>query len=246
VNFDDYEKKHFATYAVFAQTVRFILEKALEASAGLPAPQSIQSRAKQPASLRARLIEAGNLETETLERDRRDLAGARLIFYTNNDVERFLSSQLINDNFEVERESIKIHHPTEENARARYRARHYTVRLRADRLALPEYAKFAGLRCEIQIQTILNHARSETSHDILYKEKLAEGFGSKAMRGIAKRFENIMDKYLIPAGYEIQKAQQEYERLQQGKELFDGDVAKLLDSVENNNDRYQILSGLKD
>ena len=33
------------------------------------------------------------------------------------------------------------------------------------------------------------------------------------MKGIARRFERIMDKYLIPAGFEIQKAQQEYGRV---------------------------------
>ena len=207
MNFDEYEKTHYFTYGEFAKTVRFIFEKALETATSLPIAQSIQCRAKQPASLRARLAEAGKLDSQTLEHDRCDLAGARLIFYTNNDVEKFLGSRLVYDNFEVEPDSTKIHHPTEENAGVRYRAHHYTVRLRADRTALPEYAKFAGLRCEIQIQTILNHAWSETSHDILYKEKPADGFGSKAMRGIAKRFQTVMDKYLLPAGYEIQKAQ---------------------------------------
>ncbi len=44
------------------------------------------------------------------------------------------------------------------------------------------------------------------------------------MEGIAKRFETIMDKYLTPAGYEFQKAQQEFERVQKGKELFDKDI----------------------
>jgi len=66
------------------------------------------------------------------------------------------------------------------------------------------------------------------------------------MKGIAHRFERIMDKYLIPAGFEIQKAQQEYERLLQGKELFDKNIANLLDNAQNNNERYEILSGLKD
>ena len=246
MNLNDYEKKYFSTYEAFAETVRFILEKALLAAENLPRPQSIQCRAKGIESLRRRLAEAGKLDTQTLELDRRDLAGARLIFYTNNDVDRFLASPLIRENFEIEEDSTKIHHPTPENKGARYRAIHYTVRLREDRIRLPEYARFAGLRCEIQVQTILNHAWSETSHDILYKDKLGDGYGGKAMKGIARRFERIMDKYLIPAGFEIQKAQQEYERVLQGKELFDKDIANLLDNAQNNNERYEILSGLKD
>lgn len=246
MNLNDYEKKYFSTYDAFAETVRSILEKALRAADNLPRPQSVQCRAKGIESLRRRLGEAGTLDTQRLELDRRDLAGARLIFYTNNDVDRFLASPLIRENFEIDEDSTKIHHPTPENKGARYRAVHYTVRLREDRLRLPEYARFAGLRCEIQVQTILNHAWSETSHDILYKDKLGDGYGGKAMKGIARRFERIVDKYLIPAGFEIQKAQQEYERVLQGKELFDKDITNLLDNAQNNNERYEILSGLKD
>ncbi|MGE3153504.1 MAG: hypothetical protein AB7G48_07075 [Nitrospiraceae bacterium] len=246
MNLNDYEKKYFGTYEAFAETVRFILEKALLAASNLPRPQSVQCRAKGIESLRRRLAEDGKMDTQTLDRDRRDLAGARLIFYTNNDVDRFVASPLFHENFEIEENSTRIHHPTPENQGAQYRAIHYTVRLREDRLRLPEYARFAGLRCEIQVQTILEHAWSETSHDIVYKNKLGEGYGEKAMKGIASRFARIMDKYLIPAGYEFQKAQQEYERLLQGKELFDKDIANLLDNAQNNNERYEILSGLKD
>ncbi len=246
MNIEDYEKKYYSTYDEFAQTVRFILENALRTDKGQPRPQSVQCRAKEVSSLRRRLVEADKLDTQTLELDRRDLAGVRLIFYTNNDVDHFLASSLIRENFEIEEDSTKIHHPVPENQEAQYRAVHYTVRLGEERVRLPEYARFAGLRCEIQVQTILNHAWSETSHDILYKDKLGDGYGGKAMKAIASRFERIMNKYLIPAGFEIQKAQQEYERLLQGKSLFDKDIATLLDGAQNNNERYQILSGLKD
>ena len=246
MNLNDYEQKFYPTYKAFAKTVRFILEKALLAAENLPRPQSVQCRAKGIESLRRRLAEVDKLDTQTLELDRRDLAGARLIFYTNNDVDRFLASPLIRENFEIEEDSTKILHPTPENQGARYRAFHCTVRLRDDRIRLPEYARFADLRCEIQVQTILNHAWSETSHDILYKDKLGDGYGGKARKGIARRFDRIMDKYLIPAGFEIQKAQQEYERVRQGKELFDKDTATLLDNAQNNNKRYEILSSLKD
>jgi len=246
MNIEDYEKTYYSIYDAFAQTVRFILESALRASKDLPRPQSVQCRAKDVDSLRQRLADVGELDSQAIEVVRRDLAGARLIFYTNNDVDRFIASSLIRENFEIEEDSTKIHHPTPENEGARYRAVHYTVTLREDRLRLPEYSRFDRLRCEIQIQTILNHAWSETSHDVIYKDKLGDGYGGKAIKAIARRFERIMDKYLIPAGFEVQKAQQEYERLLQGKGLFDKDIATLLDSAQNNNERYEILSGLKD
>lgn len=246
MNIDEYAGKHFALYESFAETVQFVLKKALLSAEGLPRPQSIQYRAKSVESLRNRLAEKGKLESQTLEQERWDLAGVRIIFYTNNDVERFLNSPLIRDNFEIDQGSTKIHHPTPENDGARYRGNHYTVRLREERIRLPEYAPFAELRCEIQVQTVLNHAWSETSHDIVYKNKLGKGYGRRAMEGITRRFERIMDKYLIPAGYEIQKAQQEYEGLLRGKQLFDSDVVTLLDNAQNNNERYEILSSLQD
>ena len=141
MNLNDYEKKFIPTYEAFAKTVRFILEKALLAAENLPRPQSVQCRAKGIESLQRRLAEVDKLDTQTLELDRRDLAGARLIFYTNNDVDRFLASPLIRENFEIEEDSTKIHHPTLENQGARYRAFHYTVRLHDDRIHLPEIGR---------------------------------------------------------------------------------------------------------
>ena len=88
MNLKDYETKYFPIYESFAETIRFILEKALLAADTLPRPQSIQCRAKGIESLRRRLSEDGKLDTQTLELDRRDLAGTRLIFYTNNDCAR--------------------------------------------------------------------------------------------------------------------------------------------------------------
>lgn len=245
MKFDDYEREHYVRYGEFAETITHILEKAIQAS-DLPRPQSIQHRAKSPKSLKDRLEESGKLHSDNIEAERRDLAGARLIFYTNTDVDRFLNSRLIFENFEIERDATRIHHPTAENEGRRYRALHYTVKLKPDRAKLPEYARFDGTRCEIQIHTILNHAWSETSHDIAYKHKPREGFGTKAMEEINNRLNRIMDKYLLPAGYEFQRVQHDYERLQQGKEVFDSDILKSLDSAADNNERFDLITSLKE
>lgn len=104
MKFEDYEREHYARYAEFAEIVALILQKAIDASDG-PRPQSIQHRAKSAKSLRDRLQESTKLDSDTIENDRRDLAGVRLIFYTNTDVDRFLSSRVIFDNFEIERDA---------------------------------------------------------------------------------------------------------------------------------------------
>ena len=59
----------------------------------------------------------------------------------------------------------------------------------------------------MQIQTILDHAWAETSHDIVYHPAPLQGFGTKHFEGIKKRLEKIMNQYLLPAGYEFQKVQ---------------------------------------
>ena len=99
MNFEEYEKQYFSTYAKFADAVQFIVEQAMSAFSGLPVLQSIQARAKAPDRLKSRLEENGLLESQNIENERKDLAGVRLIFYTNTDVDRFIDSHLIFDNF---------------------------------------------------------------------------------------------------------------------------------------------------
>src|SRR5262249_23133168 len=50
-----------------------------------------------------------------------------------------------------------------------YQSLHYVVALQPNRLSLPEYSRYAGLRAEIQVRTILQHAWAEIEHDIQYK-----------------------------------------------------------------------------
>ncbi len=244
MNFDDYEKKYEALYAEYARVVREILEKSIAGAEGVPRPQSIQCRAKEASHLKPKLEARGLVESATIEEEIKDLAGVRLIFYTNIEVERFLNSRLVSENFEIEWDQTRVHHPTDENANQRYQAIHYTVTLNDTRTGLAEYAKFKGLRCEIQIQTILIHAWAETSHDITYKRSEHRGFGQRAMVSIEARLNKIMDDYLLPAGYEFQKVQHDFERLIQGKELFDRGALAALDGAGNNNERHDVLTSL--
>src|SRR6202045_4031953 len=244
MNFDEYEKKYQTWYAEFAGVIRDILEKAINGAESIPRPQSIQYRAKEASHLKPKLRARGLLESSCIEDEIKDLAGVRLIFYTNTDVDRFLNSRLIPENFEVDWDQTRIHHPTEENAKQRYQAIHYTVSLNEARTVLAEYAKFKGFRCEIQIQTILIHAWAETSHDITYKRFEGKGFGQRAVSSIEARLNKIIDDYLLPAGYEFQKVQHDFQRLTQGKELFDRGMIEALDSCTDNNERHEILRSL--
>jgi ppGpp synthetase/RelA/SpoT-type nucleotidyltranferase len=246
MNFDEYERKYQTRYAEFASLVRDILENAIDGAEGVPRPQSIQCRPKEASHLKPKLEARGLLGSSSIEDEIKDLAGTRLIFYTNTDVDRFINSRLIPENFEVDWDQTRIHYPTDENANQRYQAIHYTVSLNEARTVFAEYAKFKGFRCEIQIQTILIHAWAETSHNITYKRFEGKGFGQRAVSSIEARLAKIMDDYLLPAGYEFQKVQRDFQRLTQGKELFDRGTIEALDASANNNERHEILTSLRE
>lgn len=245
MKFDDYEKNYFDIYDEFAAFVRTLLKNQIAETKGLPRLQSTKARAKTTESLKEKLEKRGLLESDNVETEIKDLAGVRLIFYTETDVDRFLSSRLIPELLEVDVKETKVHHPTEEND-PRYKAFHYVVSLGNRRVVLPEYEKFKGMRCEIQIQTILNHAWAETYHDMIYKARGGDGFGTNTRDALGKRMKKVMDEHLRPAGYEFQKCQHDHERLMQGKALFDRGALETIEKCDNNNDRHEILSTLSE
>lgn len=240
MNVDEYEREGRGIYAALATTVAAILAAAISAEGGYRL-QQVKERAKHPASLRRKLEQRGIAATATLENDIKDLAGCRVIFYTNNDVTRFINSGIINQNFEVL--ELKLHHParTVEDAAELYISNHYLVKLRPERVALPEYARFAEMRCEIQIQTILNHAWAEMAHDTIYKAPALGDFGGSAFDGIKSRMQKVARKYLLPAGYEFQKIASDFQRLIEGKSLFDGDALEAIVEAADNNVRAEAL-----
>ncbi|MBF0354425.1 MAG: RelA/SpoT domain-containing protein [Alphaproteobacteria bacterium] len=240
MNLDEYEREGRAKYAAFADTVSSILAAAVGAEGGYRL-QQIKTRAKHPSSLRQKLRNRNIEASSTIECDIKDLAGCRAIFYTNTDVARMISSGIIHQNFEVD--EVKIHHPsrTAEEAAQLYISNHYIVKLKPERLALAEYAQFSGMRCEIQIQTILNHAWAEMAHDTIYKAPQLDRFGSAAFAGIEKRMQKIARKYLLPAGYEFQSVAIDFQRLLDGKALFDRDALEEIVGAEGNNVRAELL-----
>jgi ppGpp synthetase/RelA/SpoT-type nucleotidyltranferase len=248
MDFDTYSRSKRADYADLAGTVAAILRAAIAVH---PIPfrlQLVQARAKDPVSLKKKLEDRGLPATTTLEEDIKDLAGCRLIFYSNADVTRFQQSGIIRENFDVDWDRTKIHHPVpgEGDPKNLFISDNFVVSLKEDRTKLPEYARFAGLACEVQVQTTLNHTWSEMEHDILYKRPKLTGFGGKLFEAIERRFETIMKTYLLPAGYEFQKALSDYDRLMSGKQLFDSGALNALSDCEDNNARLELLERFRD
>ena len=68
-----------------------------------------------------------------------DLAGCRIIFYLDNDVQRVI--QYLQNEFVVVKQNLKYSDDS-------YNALHLIVKLNKDRLKLSEYERFSGLKCE--------------------------------------------------------------------------------------------------
>ena len=248
MDFEAYSRTKLADYATLAETVAGILQAAIGAYPQTFRLQQVQHRPKNPELLRKKLEDRGIVATTSLEDEIKDLAGCRLIFYTNSDVTRFLQSGIIQDNFEVDWDRTKIYHPVPGQTEPDnlFISNNYVLKFKADRTALPEYARFAGLMCEVQVQTTLNHAWAEMEHDIIYKKPALKGFGGKLFEAIEQRLQKIMKDHLLPAGYEFQKALDDHERLLSGKELFDRGALKALADCNDNNARYELLERFRD
>jgi ppGpp synthetase/RelA/SpoT-type nucleotidyltranferase len=193
LDFETYARSKQFDYAALAETVESILRAAIAAHPGAFHLQQVQRRAKNPESLKKKLDDRNLLSTTTLETNIKDLAGCRLIFYTNSDVSRFLQSGIIQDNFDVDWERTKIHYPVpgKTDPDNLFISNNYVLRLKADRTALPEYARFSDIWCEVQVQTTLNHAWSEMEHDIIYKKPTLAGFGGKLFEAIQQRLRQL-------------------------------------------------------
>lgn len=247
MNVEEYETIRRARYERLASVVELILKNTLEHLDGIANTPQTQKRAKDPDSLRRKLVDRGLEGSSEIEAHIKDLAGCRIIFYTNIDLERFRQASTWTNDFEVDWRASKTHFPRTEDASAEdlYQGIHYVVCLKPSRTSLVEYADLAGLRYEVQLQTILNHAWSATSHDVLYKGSTTQGFGAQQQEAIKKRFANVMRQHLMLAEYEMQKIQSDVERLRAGLAIFDEAPLQQLATAKDNNARYETLDKIK-
>lgn len=247
MNLDEYAREKQAHYADFARAVAVIVDSAL-ADLDRPLLRYMRHRAKTVVSLRNKLAARDWLESSEIEDRIVDLAGCRVILFDDADIDFLRGSHVIIECFDVDWDLSKIHHGDVETADVNdlYRGVHYVVRLKGDRASLPEYRRFAGLRCEIQLQTILTHAWSETAHDIIYKPLPTDRFGSELMSDIKKRMRHIMAKHIVPAGHAFSKVRRDFDRLSRGLEIVDGGGLNGLANCQDNNERYELIQNYAD
>jgi ppGpp synthetase/RelA/SpoT-type nucleotidyltranferase len=204
---EQYQKVH-PLYESFAEVVRAVLTEALRSRQLKVA--SVEARAKTLESLGAKAgVPAEGNPNQPKYRNPlaeiTDLAAARVITFFLKDIDHI--DQLIRAEFHVLERTDKTALLVEED-RLGYQSVHYLVELRSNRTSLPEYSRYSGLKAEIQLRTVLQHAWAEIEHDIQYKSV------ETIPREIRRRFTALAGLLEI-ADREFQAVQAEDERLRQ-------------------------------
>ncbi|WP_406074168.1 GTP pyrophosphokinase family protein [Micromonospora sp. NBC_01638] len=145
-------------YVHFCDSMRVLIARLCE-SAGVQV--TIESRAKEVSHLQDKLQRKQHYADLS---DIPDLVGIRIIVKYQSDVKTV--GDLISKEFTVIESS---QHEFRSPEAFGYRSHHLVVQLDRARSNLREWKESRGLKCEIQIRTILQHAWASISHSLDYK-----------------------------------------------------------------------------
>lgn len=124
----------------------------------------INGRVKERTSLEKKIDKKDNKYQDISEIT--DTIGLRIITYLESDVDRI--AEIIDREFNLDTEN-SIDKRKLKADQFGYRSLHYVVSCKKERTNLVEYKRFIGLKFEIQIRSILQHAWAEIEHDLGYK-----------------------------------------------------------------------------
>ncbi len=127
----------------------------------------INSRLKSKERLEEKLLRKNSKYSKLA--DLTDITGLRIITHFEDDVD--LIAEAIDSEFEKD-EKNSIDKRKIEIDRFGYKSLHYVISLSKKRTSLSEYKRFVGLKAEVQIRSILQHAWAEIEHDIGYKGEI--------------------------------------------------------------------------
>lgn len=233
-----YDKQH-KKYERFAKEVEHQLRSILEEE-GIVC-NAITSRVKERDSLDKKIDikmdKYSNLAEIT------DIAGIRVITYYDNDVDRV--AEIVEREFCVDKDNSIDKRKALDPDKFGYCSVHYVVSMNETRLNLPECKAYAGLKCEIQIRTVLQHAWAEIEHDLGYKSEtgvprnIRRNFSRLAglLELADKEFQEIRD-FLTEYRHDVTSMME-----QDAPEVADSELdAVVLEAILNTNPKLQKLN----
>ncbi len=197
-------------YGEFAEQVLNILKVIVKQECPDIKIASYSKRAKEVESLRKKLRkDKYNKDSEIT-----DLAGVRIITYSKKDI-RFIA-EIIKSCFDVDWGNSVDKTRALGNDKVGYRGDHYVVSFGKDRVCMPENKKFEGLKCEIQITSLIAHTWSEIIHEKGYKFEggLPEDLERRKnlLAGMLELADLEMDAYVEAFDSYVSKLEQETEK----------------------------------
>lgn len=197
---------------------------------------SIESRSKTIESLRQKLYftDYNPISIEKIN----DLAGVRIITFVYENISSI--EEVLKECFDVVPIDVDGRLGVD---RVGYRSHHWILSLPEARLTLPEYEKFAGMKAELQIRTVLQHAWAQIGHNQVYKpsailpERIERDF--KLLSGVLE----VADNEFSRISNEIASHQKEVERM-----TLSGNLDIPVDSVSLRqyfNDKFSISPLIK-
>jgi ppGpp synthetase/RelA/SpoT-type nucleotidyltranferase len=128
---------------------------------------SISRRVKDKESVQRKL--ASKADRYSNVKSLTDLLGLRIITYFPDEVD--VVASVIEREFAIDRENSVDKRAILDPDRFGYLSLHYIASLDSQRASLTEYKRFAGLKFELQIRSILQHAWAEINHSLGYKSE---------------------------------------------------------------------------
>lgn len=150
-------------------------------------------------------------------KDLTDIAGVRVITYYAEDVDKV--ADIVEHEFKVDHDNSIDKGKALEPDRFGYCSVHYVVEMSDKRLELSEYQSFSGLKCEIQIRSVLQHAWAEIEHDLGYKSEIAI---PKTVRRSFSRLAGLLEI-----------ADKEFQDIRRSLSTYESEAPKI---IENNED----------
>jgi ppGpp synthetase/RelA/SpoT-type nucleotidyltranferase len=141
--------------------------------------KSEESAERKTARPRQGATEAGPRPLDTLT----DLLGIRIITYFRDEVDAV--AKLIEREFIIDRDNSVDKRAVLGADRFGYLSLHYVAELGPGRTVMPEYQKYGGIKFEVQVRSILQHAWAEIEHDLGYKSEAA------VPRAVRRRFSRL-------------------------------------------------------
>ena len=155
-------KRH--EYQAFASKLEVLISDILK-GAGIELTQ-VTSRCKTVESYREKVAREGKHYSNPIT-DVTDLVGVRVIAYYLEDVGKI--ARAMRTEFLVDEANSVDKTAALDPDRFGYESIHLVASLRPSRARLAEWAPYRGLRAEIQVRSLLQHAWAEISHKLQYK-----------------------------------------------------------------------------